>query len=96
MVIASKVVSVEFKQALDKLECLLFIGKIKRKEIMLRIGDRVKLITFNGETPSPEDCESEENYWCLIGELNTFIEPRCQACKPFTKMSINLNFMEVI
>ncbi|QSX35038.1 hypothetical protein JYB87_07410 [Shewanella avicenniae] len=42
---------------------------------MLKAGDRVKLITFNGEASPPEDCEPEENYWLLVGEHATVIEP---------------------
>lgn len=42
---------------------------------MLKAGDRVKLIAFNNEISPPEDCEPEENYWLLIGELATVIDP---------------------
>ncbi len=41
---------------------------------MLKTGSTVKLITFNGEALSSEDCEPEENYWLLIGELATVLE----------------------
>jgi hypothetical protein len=34
----------------------------------VRIGQKVKLITFNGRTHPDEKVDSGENYWELVGE----------------------------
>lgn len=43
---------------------------------MLEIGTRVKLNKFNGTIGTPKDCTERENYWSLIGESGTVIQPK--------------------
>ncbi len=42
------------------------------------MGTKVKLLTFNGTTEAPSDCEQSENYWALIGQVGTVIQPENQ------------------
>ena len=37
-------------------------------DISIRIGKKVKLITFNGTLISDRDADDSEDYWKLIGE----------------------------
>jgi len=32
------------------------------------LNQKVQLISFNGELSTPDDCDSSENYWSLIGK----------------------------
>jgi hypothetical protein len=42
---------------------------------MLAINTRVVLRSFNGAVFSPEGCHPGENYWVLIGEKGSIVEP---------------------
>jgi hypothetical protein len=37
----------------------------------MKIGDRVKMKTFNGKVNSDKDIWVKENYWKLVGEIGT-------------------------
>lgn len=43
---------------------------------MLPVNTRVILKSFNGTSSAPHGCHPEENYWALIGENGTVVEPR--------------------
>ncbi len=38
------------------------------------IGSRVKLITFDGSSIPPVNCDPRENYWELIGQSGQVVE----------------------
>ncbi len=40
------------------------------------INQKVQLISFNGELSAPDDCDSSENYWSLIGKMGTIVKPK--------------------
>ncbi len=37
----------------------------------MNIGSRVRLKSFNGDFSSPEECDSSENYWVIVGSTGT-------------------------
>ena len=39
----------------------------------METGARVRLITFNGSGQTPTGCNSQENYWVLIGHKGTVL-----------------------
>ena len=43
---------------------------------MFEIGTKVKLNKFNNTIDTPLNCDESENYWSLIGELGTVIQPK--------------------
>jgi len=40
------------------------------------VGSKIKLVAFNGEKTTPDDCEPEENYWLLIGKTGRIVGPK--------------------
>jgi len=40
----------------------------------MKIGNKVKLNTFNGTTKPDEECSHNENYWKLIGSLGKILK----------------------
>ena len=53
---------------------------------MLSLNCRVVLLSFNGTLSAPEDCETNENYWALIGESGTVIETANERCRVLVKL----------
>lgn len=43
-------------------------------EYSMNIESRVKLVSFNGENNSPDECDSTENYWILVGKTGTVMK----------------------
>ena len=57
----------------------------------MEIGTRVKLISFNGESETPEGCEPEENYWALVGNTGTIAKPKNSNSRVLVQFDINVN-----
>ena len=47
---------------------------------MLQLGDRVKLLTFNGKQPPPSGAPADKDYWRLIGWHGTIVQSISQPC----------------
>jgi hypothetical protein len=41
---------------------------VRNASAPLKVGDRVILLTFNGQSATPDRTPPEDNYWLLIGE----------------------------
>lgn len=41
----------------------------------MEVGTKVKIRSLNNTTKTPDDCDSSENYWLLIGEEGTIVKP---------------------
>ncbi len=52
----------------------------------MEVGEKVRLVTFNGEVKCSDDCDPKENYWCLInstGEVVSSINGRGRVMVTF-------------
>jgi hypothetical protein len=42
--------------------------------MIMLIGDKVRLISFNGQDTCPPNIEKKENYWKLIGKTGVIVQ----------------------
>jgi len=55
------------------------------------VESKVKLITFNGEINSIEECDPTENYWILVGKTGTIIQPENIRQRVLVKFDENVS-----
>ncbi len=42
----------------------------------MKVGSKIRLKTFNGDSTAPEDCDPSENYWLLIDRTGSIVKPK--------------------
>ncbi len=57
---------------------------------MFKIGDKVRLLTFNNKSTPPKRCRPEENYWLLIGEAGSIAEEETAFDRVLVKFDISV------
>ncbi|QFT54449.1 hypothetical protein FIU95_07770 [Microbulbifer sp. THAF38] len=60
---------------------------------MMNLGSKVKLVSFNGDSLSPQDCDPAENYWRLIGAYGTIEELENSRGRVLVRFERNLSEM---
>jgi hypothetical protein len=51
---------------------------------------RVVLKSFNGSISSPSECRPGENYWLLIGQSGTAIEPKNERSRILVRFDVSV------
>ena len=57
---------------------------------MTSLNSKVILRTFNGSSEPPVECTPGENYWTLIGEMGTVVEPKNVRARVLVKFDASV------
>jgi hypothetical protein len=52
----------------------------------MKVRTKVKLLSFNNTTKTPDDCDPSKNYWSLIGEEGTIVKPLNECSRFLVKI----------
>ncbi|GLS95312.1 hypothetical protein GCM10007918_26040 [Piscinibacter gummiphilus] len=55
-----------------------------------RMNRRVILHSFNGSTSAPSGCKPEDNYWLLVGQSGTALEPTNERSRVLVKFDVSV------
>lgn len=51
---------------------------------------RVVLKSFNGVFAAPDECKPSENYWLLVGQRGTVLEPKNERSRVLVRFDVSV------
>lgn len=63
--------------------------------INMKIGNRVKLKTFNGTLISDDDCSPHEDHWKLIGQIGCIVQNSSEKNRLLVQFEEDVNSFEL-
>lgn len=66
------------------------IFKYEALHTVTSLNSKVILRTFNGSLVPPVECSPGENYWALIGETGTVVEPKNARARVLVKFDASV------